>query len=377
MTGSVRKRKTQKGIKYQVAIEIGVNPQTGKRDRIFKTFTTKREAEAFKADCISEYNKGIFVEPSALTVKALCDEWIKFKSLSLKESTVRGYKVNIESHIDPHIGNILVQKLTARHIQAMVNDMNDNGLSPRTIEYVMSNLNQILNHAVNNDIIFKNPIRGVYKPKKEKKKFDTYTSDELGKLISCAKNTVYEPIIIVEAYTGLRRGEILALRWQDIDFEKKTLSVCQNLVCENSSYIVTTPKTASAVRTMVIPDELVSYLKSYKTSQIRERLKNGSYNDHDLIICKSNGDYINTKTFSNAFARFLEKNNLRHIRFHDMRHTHATLLLNECGANIKAVSDRLGHSKVQTTMDYYISSTTSAQKNAVDKLETQLKTKIG
>ena len=373
MTGSIRKRTTKKGNSFEVVLEKGVNPNTGKRERLYKTFHSKREAQAYISQSIADYTRGLYIEPSKLTVAQLCEEWAKCHFISVKDSTKRGYTVNMNCHIIPNLGNILVQQLTSRHIQRMVNEMNDKGLSSRTIRYVMTNLNQILNYAVNNDVIVKNPAKGVVLPKQEKYHHETYDKDELKKLLICSANTSFEAPIMIEAFTGLRRGELLALKWEDIDFVKKVIEVKRNLVCETGNNFVTTPKTQSGQRRIVIPDELVNYLSYYKTKQLRERLRlGGSYHNNGLVICRKNGDYINSKTFSNAFHKFLEFHNLRVIRFHDLRHTHATLLLLEYGTNIKAVSDRLGHSKVQTTMDFYIHSTDAVQKEAVSKLELDL-----
>ena len=123
---------------------------------------------------------------------------------------------------------------------------------------------------------------------------------------------------------------------------------------------------------------LTDYLKSHKIRQTKQRLRLGKeYHDNGLIVCKENGEPINPNTFSVAFLDFLKRNNLKRIRFHDLRHTHATLLLVEYNANIKAVSDRLGHSKVQTTMDFYVQSTVTAQKEAVDRLGTDLTSRTG
>ena len=378
MTGSVRKRTTSKGTKYQAVLETGTDLKTGKRERTFRTFDSKKEAQMYLNECISDYNKGRYVHPSEITVEMLCEEWMKGHFLTIKENTKRGYSVNIYNHIIPYLGKIKVQQLTTRNIQEMVNDMVENGFSARTVKYVMTNLHQILEFAVSNDYIVKNPERYAVLPRQGKYKATVYTMEELRLMLQCSMGTPLETPLIIESFTGLRKGELLALRWQDINFEKNTITVEQNLICVNAETIFTTTKTESGERTIAIPVMLTDYLKSHKIRQTKQRLRLGKeYHDNGLIVCKENGEPINPNTFSVAFLDFLKRNNLKRIRFHDLRHTHATLLLVEYNANIKAVSDRLGHSKVQTTMDFYVQSTVTAQKEAVDRLGTDLISKTG
>ena len=197
-------------------------------------------------------------------------------------------------------------------------------------------------------------------------------------MLKCVKGTPLETPLIIEVFTGLRKGELLALKWEDVNFEKKTISVERNLICVNAQTIFTTTKTESGERTIAIPDSLIDYLHRHRIRQLRQKLKIGKdYHDGGLINCRDNGDPINPNTFSVAFLDFLKRNNLKRIRFHDLRHTHATLLLVEYNTNNKAVSDRLGHSKVQTTMDFYVQSTVTAQREAVDKLGTDLMSRTG
>lgn len=378
MTGSIRQRITANGIKYQAVIEGGTDVKTGKRERTFRTFSSKKEALMYLNECISDYNKGRYVHPSDITVEMLCEEWMKGHFLTVKENTKRGYRVNIYNHIIPYLGNIRVQKLSTRNIQEMVNAMVGNGLSPRTVKYVMTNLHQILEFAVSNDYIVKNPAKYVVLPRQSKYKASIYTVDELKTMLKYAQGTKLETPLIIESFTGLRKGELLALRWQDVNFEKNTITVEQNLVRVDSETIFTTTKTESGERTIAIPAILADYLKNWKVRQARQRLKLGKdYNDNGLIVCKENGEPFNPNTFSVNFLNFLRRNGLKEIRFHDLRHTHATLLLVEYNANIKTVSDRLGHSKVQTTMDFYVGSTVTAQKEAVDRLGTDLTAKTG
>ncbi len=369
MTGSVRRRNTTQGTKYQAVLEIGVDMKTGKRERVFRTFDNKKDAQDYIIESIAEYNKGRYVHPSSVTVEMLCEDWMKGHFLTVKENTQRGYRNNINNHIIPHLGKVKVQELTTRKIQEMVSSMIEKDLSPRTIKYVMSNLHQILEYAISNDYIIKNPERYVVLPRQGKYKATVYTVEELQLMLKCAMGTPLEAPLLIESFTGLRKGELLALRWEDVNFEEKTISIERNLICVNSQNIFTSTKTESGERTIAIPDNLVEYLRRHKIRQMKQKMRMGAaYKDNGLVICKLDGDTINPHTFSIAFRDFLIRNNLKRIRFHDLRHTHATLLLIEYNTNVKVVSDRLGHSKVQTTMDFYVRSTVTAQKEAVDKL---------
>lgn len=218
MTGHIRKRKTKDDKSWQIVLDKGIDVN-GKRIREYITVSgSKRQAQDELARKISEYNSGSYIAPSKMTVKMLIDQWLTVYAVpQLAPSTVSGYKVNFDKHTIPYIGHILVQKLTGIEIQHMYTQLSKTGLSPRSVRYVHTTLREVLQYAYKMRIISVNPADFVSPPKQSRYKAEVYNTEEVAKLLSCAKGTDIELPLILDLETGLRRGELLALKWSDID----------------------------------------------------------------------------------------------------------------------------------------------------------------
>ncbi len=373
MTGHIRKRKTQNGTSWQVVLDKGIDVN-GKRIREYITVNgSKRQAQDELAKRISEYNSGSYIESSKITVKMLIDQWLTVYAVpQLATSTVSGYKVNFDKHTIPYIGNIEVQKLSAVEIQHMYSKLEEIGLSPRSIRYVHTTLREVLQYAYKMRIISVNMADFVSAPKQSKYKAEVYNTDEVAKLLSCAKQTDLELPLMLDLETGLRRGELLALKWSDIDWEARTLTVERNLVCINGKHQFGSPKTKSGNRKLLLSESLIEKLRQHRVRQNEIRLQLGStYQNNDLICCRDDGSPFHTGSFSHKFANFLKKHGLKHIRLHDIRHTNATLML-ENGIPAKIASERLGHSGIAITLDTYSHVSPKMQKDAVEKLSSEI-----
>ena len=369
MTGHIKKRDTKNKSSWQIILEKGIDTN-GKRIREYRTVNgTKQQAKTELARIISEYNSGNYIERSKMTVQALITQWLTvYAEPRLAPNTIRGYRVNFDKHIIPYIGHTTVQKLTGPDIQKMYTELSNKGLSPRSVKYVHTTLHGVLKYAYRARIISLNPAELVSTPRQGKHRSEVYTANEASQLLSCAAGTEMEIPLALDLETGLRRGELLALKWSDIDWEAHTLTVCRNLVCINKQYLFGTPKTASGNRQLLLSEELLVKLKQHKAKQAEIRLKLGTaYNSNDLICCKLDGSPYNTGSFSHKFAALLKKHGLRPIRLHDVRHTNATLML-ENGVPAKITSERLGHSGIAITLDTYSHVSTEMQKDAVEKL---------
>ncbi len=370
MTTYIRKRNNKNGKAYQVVVDLGKDT-TGKRKREFRSFSTLAEAKRYQAHCQGQMYANGYVAKSDITVKTVAEEWFALIQSGLKPTTARGYKVNINNHIVPQIGSIPVQALKTINIKDMIAKL-EKDLSPTSIKYVLRNLSQILKYAEQESYITKNPMAFVAVPKSSKPKFDTYTVEELNMLLEAVKGTDMELPIRIESETGLRLGELLGLSWVDIDFYKCTISVNKTVSYVNGKLYVTSPKTARSKREIVVSQNLIDLINEYMLKEILAKRPKKYYNKYDLLFHKETGEPLTNSSFSAKFASTLKKNGLKHIRFHDLRHTHASLLYNKYGLNIKSVSDRLGHSKVSTTMDYYVGGTDDIQKAGIEKLAKDL-----
>ena len=371
MSYSITQRKNKKGTTYQVTLEHGTDKATGKRVRTYKTFKSREAAIAYAEKKVDQTKIGVTPktpEESDKTISQLSKEWLDYHKDDVKRYTYAGYCTNVNRYIVPKIGKRKVQGFKKLDVQDFIKSLTkDDKLSPRYVKNIYCTINQIFEYGVDLEIIEKNPCHKIRLPKLNKIVFDTYNLAEMKKLIEVSKGTSLETPIMIEAYTGLRRGELLALRWTDIDFVNKSIRVERNLECIKGVRTEITPKTDSSIRTISIPDELVNYLQALKKKSARKSLVKKPKTD--LIIHNKKGLAMNPSTLSSAFGKLLKETGMKRIRFHDLIHSHATILLEEYGLSIKAISERLGHSDVLVTMNLYISGTTKSQIKALNAFQ--------
>lgn len=416
MNGGTRKR----GNTWSYYFDLG--KVDGKRKKKEKGgFRTKKEAEQALAAAINEYNNGGEVfEPSEITVSDYLDQWFElYCKMNLKYNTQVGYLRIIEGHIKPRFGQYKLKAIRAGVLQEYANDLKVNGYSKSHIVGILTVFQSALDYAIEPlHYISQNPMKAVKFPKVERKPRERIilTLDEWNKIIDRFRNTRYYIPLMIGFYTGLRISEAFALTWDDIDFEKRTLSVNKQIVKRNfgadvrrvvekqgkreqrSSWYFTTPKTASSVRTIPFGETLYNALKQEKSSQMRNELKYGEYytihvlkketdekgNDMwrvvpiqkcvesqlqrvRLICIAENGQYTSTDSFKFC-SRVIHKELLLAFDYHSLRHTHATLLI-ESGANVKNVQARLGHTNIQTTLQTYVHDTEKMGEQSVELFE--------
>lgn len=371
-TGHVRKRNTKSGITtYQIIVEEEAEFSTGKRKRYYKTIKGgKKQAEKAMRDFISEIENKTFVKDSKITVKDFMNQWLDlYVKNQLSPTTVQHYVDQTEKYIIPQFGHLYLQQLRNIDIQKWIFSLQEASpltgkpLSPKTIKNIMLNLSAAMKKAVMLELIPKNPCDNITMPKLQKFQPDVYSMEEVEKMLNCAKNTdLYLPLMI-EICIGLRRGELLALKWHHIDFDNGYLSVEENLVTVENERITKAPKTKSGRRSIQIPQTLIDLLKDTK-EQRRARA-------NDYIICQPDGSPYKSDSFSMKFRRFLKANDLKHIRFHDLRHINATIMLS-LGISPKVAQERLGHSSYQITMDIYSHVLKKVEKEAADKINSAL-----
>lgn len=377
MTGHIRKRALKNGIKYQVIIEKGIDSK-GKRLRDYYTVSgSKKDAERVLNEKINEGNKGCYIDPSQMTLEEHLSQWIEtYAKPNLSPTTVRGYLVNIRNHTLPYLGSVPLQKLVPLQIQHMYDKLKAKNLSPRTIKYVHATLREALQYAVRMQLIPRNPADFVTLPKQVKYKAKAYEEDEAILLLEKAKDTDMDAPLHLAVGLGLRRGELLALRWNDIDFETNQLTISQNLVYVNGEYIFRQPKSEAGNRTIEMPSGLATVLKKHRKKQLEDKLFFGSeYKDNNLVCCKQDGSPYNPGSFSHKFEQFLKKHGLRQIRLHDLRHTNASLML-QYNVPAKVASQRLGHSTVSITLDLYSHVIGNLQTEAADKIDSGIFKKL-
>ncbi|MCY9764103.1 site-specific integrase [Paenibacillus alvei] len=355
---TVFKDESLKKNQWYYVIEIREN---GKRKRVKKRgFKTKKEAEKAENEAQNRYNNGLNINASNMPLKSLLDTWLQSKEYSIKKVTYNTYQSHIMNHITPYIGNVELSKLTITHCQKIIKHLHEEKeLSIRSVRDIFKTLKAALDKAVEWDMVTKNVAALVDLPKEQKKEVQVWTAEQIREFDSLIKNHREYVAFLLAYTTGMRKGEILGLRWKDVDLDARTISVVQ-------------AKTAAGNRLISIDDRTVAELKKRKIMMSKEKLSAGAvYRDNDLVIGTSVGTPISPRNILRTFERFLKKSELPEITIHDLRHTHASLLLKQ-GVHPKIVSERLGHSSIKITLDLYSHLLPNMQKETADQFGAML-----
>lgn len=370
-TGNIVERKRGSGeIRYEITVEGERDLLTGKRNRVYKTVKcSKKEAKAVMRQMMVDMDRGIAMRKCPKKVSEWLDEWISLYLPNIEETTRIGYKTKINNYIIPALGDIYIQSLRAEHVQKMVNDMIARGLSPKNIRDTYNNINAAMKKAVILRMIPFNPCEGVVLPKLKRYKAKVYNIQMIHHLLNVATNTdMYLPILLCVT-AGLRRGELLALRWDNIDFKNSTLQVRSNMVRGEKDFIIKSPKTEAGIRDIRLGDEVMAVLRQERTRYMEDLFSKGAdFQNLNFVIRQEDGSPLRPDSMSQKWRRFIEDNNLPPIRFHDLRHSNATALI-QAGVNPRVVQQRLGHSDVNITLNTYTHVLPEMDIDAAEKLD--------
>jgi len=336
--------------------------QDGKRLIHYRTVQgTKKGAEQELAKRLNELADGRYIAPTADTVETYARHWLENIAPARRSAvTVERYRTLIETHLIPNIGSVTLQKLDGVAIDKLYAHLRTKGrwfgggLSPMTLHHVHSALSQILASAVRTKKLARSPIGDVEtKPKPSQKKVEILDEAELVRLLDHLKghHTLYMPTLLA-AHTGLRRGEVLGLRWREIDFAKGTLNVSQSVAVVGGKIIVKAPKNERSRRTIKLPAALLPELTCHRKEQSAQRLRLGLGKDEaDLVFTSPLGGMLDPQYFTEAFVREAGIAGKK-VTFHALRHTHITHLL-RAGVPVHVVAARAGHAKPSVTLDVY------------------------
>lgn len=345
--GNVTKR--GKG-SWRLKFDVGADPATGKRNTQFVTVRgTKKEAEAELNRRLSQVDEGSFVPKSGTTVGEYCTHWLaSIAPAKASAKTLERYREIVEKHIVPKLGATTLQKLDGSKIDDFYNHLRGagrldgkGGLSAQTVLHIHRLLSQVLASAVKAKKLRHSPMDAVQTtPKVRREEIQVLTDDEQLALLRHMKATpIYLQVLIATA-TGMRRGEILGLRWSDILFDRNELKVAQVVEQTKSRVSFKVPKTDRSRRTISLPVSMMSRLRTAKKEQAELRLKLGlGKSSSDLVFCDLEGHPLNPLNFSKQFASEADAAELGHVTFHGLRHTHITHLLRS-GVPVHVVSAR-------------------------------------
>lgn len=372
MKGHIRKRAEGS---WTIVIYLGRDPATGKKKYRWHTVNgTKREAEKVMARLLNELNTGQYVEPGKESVGAYLDRWLEGRQVDLAYKTVQGYRTNIERHIKPRIGQVRLDKLRPAQIQALYTELRQTGLAARTVSYVHRTLHVALEQAVKWQILHRNPVDLVEPPKLSRPEVSVLDGAAVGTILEAIKEPRLAITVTLAVGAGMRRGEILGLRWTDIDLQTRVAYIVQSSqrhIGEGVQFTKT--KTHRSRRAVALPGFVIGALEHWRAHQEEERRLMGSvYHDLGLVCTRHDGQPLDPDWVSKSFGRVARKAGFSGIRFHDLRHTHATLLL-AAGVHPKVVQERLGHSQISMTLDTYSHVLPGLQHEAAASLEDIIK----
>ena len=376
MDNDIKEYTTPKGEKrYKFLIYVGKDETTGHTIQIKKQgFKSKDEALEAYLNYKLKIVKGEYepLNKKKLTFKQLFESWDKVYKPTVKEST---YAVTIRyfnNHILSALGNIYIEKITVAECQKAVNEWFEE--APHTFDRFIHYASKVFKYGIDMELLTSNPMEKVIKPKlKERPQQyqEFYDKDELNKFLSCAKKCNFRYFVYFRllAYTGMRKGESLALKWSDIDFETNTISITRNVTTGlNNRPYISNGKTANSVRRIPVDSETMNYLKEWRYCQQKDMLKKGfNFLDADNYIFPTINNGITSLSKPRQWNKSIcDKFGLRRIKIHGFRHTHASLCYS-AGLNAKEIQKRLGHADSKTTMNVYTHVMKNDEKKAVKK----------
>jgi integrase len=315
-------------------------------------------------EILANAEQGIMPAPERLTGATFLERWLEDDASHLDQYTVKNYTVHVRRHIIPAIGRIKLAQLQPAHVQGLYAAMQKQGLAAKTIRNAHGVLHTALGKAVRWGLIPRNVASLATPPKAKAAEFRTLTVEEAKRLGRAARGSRWAPMLLLALTTGLRQGELLGLRWADIDFAAQILQVRRQYERDGS---FSTPKASSQRRLDLAPAELRA-LRIQRALQDQDRERwGGDYADQDLVFATHRGQPLMHRNVLRAFTRLLKKADLPAIRFHDLRHTNATLMLKQ-GVHPKVVQERLGHSQIGITLNTYSHVLPGLGREAVERL---------
>lgn len=369
----IKKYSTKDGeTRYMLQAYLGVDPFTGKQRRTTRRgFKTQKEAKKAERELLLSIEENGFTSSKSKTsFKEIASLWFDSYQNTVKPTTANNLKSKLDTMIEDYFKDIQINDITVVFCQDLFLK-----LSKRYVMYTSyaSILNRIMRYAVLLDIINTNPLDKVIKPKSKEiqKKDNCYTKEELNKFLTVAKkdsSQVFHTLTHTIAYTGLRIGEALGLKWSDINFKDKMISVNHTLVTIDGKQVLQSPKTKASKRIISVDQYTLKLLKEWQLEQKKEFFKLGKpyLHDENFIFTNSTGTVYVPTEIGKILRRLIKRNNLKSISPHGLRHTHASLLF-ESGIQPKEISDRLGHNNIKTTLDLYTHINDNQRSNAVDK----------
>lgn len=325
---------------YTIVLNLGKDPASGKRKQQWVSVKgTKKDAEKRLAELLHQLDTGVYMKPGKATVADYLEQWLKdYCQPNLAPRTVEEYQGIVQRHLIPALGQVPLTQLKPDHIQRLYSQKltagradGNGGLSNRSVRYIHATLHKALEHAIKLGVIVRNPAGSVDVPRQERRDMQTMSESDIHILLEFAKSTAYYPLWYMAIFTGMRRSELLALRWCDLDLILCQVSVTRTIHhLHNGDTIFRQPKTEKGRRLIALSPSMVAVLREHRQEQERIRQALGlTLTEDSLVFSQIDGRPLLPDSVSHAWIKLARRTGLRGIRLHDTRHTHASLMLKQ------------------------------------------------
>jgi len=368
----MHKRGRNEGTIYQrsdgrwcAAVDLGW--ENGKRKRKYLYGSTRAEVAEQMTKVLREKAQGLPVSVERQTVGHFLEDWLEQSVRPrVRPRTFESWRLIVRRHIVPALGSLSLQKLSPQNVRTLLNRKLADGLSAQTVRHIRTVLRRALGEAVKFGLIVRNSAALVDGPRIPHHEIHPFTPEEARRFLDAARGERLEALYSVALAVGVRRGEALGLRWQDVDFDRRVLTAVQRV---NGKLRFLEPKTERSRRTLSVPDTVVAALRTHRIRQLEERLAAGRrWQDFGLVFATRVGTPLEPRNVHRDFKRILVKAGVPDQRFHDLRHAAASLLLAQ-GVSPRVVMELLGHSRIGITMDTYSHVIPSLMREAADKMD--------
>jgi integrase len=381
---SFQRYETKQGYKWKFQTRVGPEKKLTTR----RGFNTKKEAQIAAAELENEVRNGTYIKEQDTLFKDFCKDWLSMYGKSAKVSSVRAREKQLDRLID-YFGQTKIKNITKLMYQNALNDLHEKGYAHNTLDGIHTSGRMVFKKAIELNMIKQNPAASITLPKKietveelesKEKEIKYLEKGELGTFLNAAKENGLDndyALFTLLAYSGIRTGELLALKWADVDFEENTISITKTLYNPSNNkekYQLLTPKTRGSIRSIKIDPNVMKLLKIHKAQQNELKMyTRDKYLDKDFVITKPSGHPEYIKKIQNRMQRLLKLANIeKNVTPHSLRHTHTSLLI-EAGVGIKEIQQRLGHTDIETTMNIYAHMTKNMEEKASQKFSELMK----
>jgi len=338
--------------------------------RLTKYAKSQKECREWIKELLAKIDSGLTFEGTQLTLERYLELWMSGKEISRRPRTVIQYRQIAQTHILPLLGNIRIKDITPGHIKQLYSIKHDEGAGARTLQIIHAVLHVALKQAVREGLLGRNPVDAVDRPKVERSEMQILDEEQSRQFLIAASGSIFEAVFYLALTTGMRQGELLGLKWSDVDWEKGSLFIRRQLQqIEGKGYALMPPKTKAGRRRIKLGRAMMGQLEKHRRGQeLAKAFAGARWQENDLIFPTTVGTPLDHKRVTKEFKDLLKKAGLPNIRFHDLRHTSISIQL-EMGTPLNTVQHRSGHSRPSVTADVYAHVMQGSQNEAAEKIE--------